>query len=229
MSKWTLFKGPGSTAIDPVLYESRDGWLKGRAKRIGGSDAAAVVGMSPYMTNEQLWELKTGRREQLDISDKDVVRYGVNAEEHLRELFKLDFPDYYVGYKPYNLFLNPEYPFAHASLDGWLSKDGRNGILEIKTGYINNALKSTDWKGRIPDNYYCQILHYLMVTGFDFAIVKAQLKHQFGDEMPYLETRHYMIERADVEDDIAYLAEKEREFWDCVTANKRPGVILPAI
>lgn len=211
------------------IYEDRDAWLKGRAKRIGGSDAAAILGKSPYMTNEQLWEIKTGRREQEDISDKAVVQYGVAAEDHLREMFKLDFPDYYVDYIPNNLFLNPEFPFAHASLDGWLSKDGRSGVLEIKTALINGALQKEKWNERIPDTYYCQVLHYLMVTGFDFAILKAQLKYEFEGELPYLQTRHYLIERKDVEADIAYLAEKEREFWRYVQDDVRPATLLPEI
>ena len=226
MSKWTVLKGG---AGDPVIYEGRDAWLKGRAKRIGGSDAAAILGKSPYMTNERLWEIKTGRREQEDISDKAVVQYGIAAEDHLRELFKLDFPDIYTAYVPYNLFLNPEFPFAHASLDGWLSKDGRLGILEIKTALINGSLQREKWNDRIPDSYYCQVLHYLMVTGFDFAILKAQLKYEFPDELPYLQTRHYLIERSDVENDIAYLAEKEREFWQNVIDDVRPATLLPDI
>lgn len=215
--------------MGPTLYADRGEWLKARGRRIGGSDAAAVLGKSPFMTNERLWEIKTGRREQDDISDLDVVQYGTEAEEHLRELFQLDFPDYYVGYEPHNMFVNEDYPFAHASLDGWLVKDGRLGILEIKTALINTKLQSLMWKDQIPEYYYCQVIHYLMVTGFEFAILKAQLKHQIGDELPYLQTRHYMIERKDVEADIKYLAEKEKEFWEYVVKDKRPATILPAI
>ena len=227
MSKWTVYRGGVG---DPILYDSKDAWLDGRGKRIGGSDSASILGKSPYMNNEQLWEIKTGRRTQPDISDNDVVRYGIHAEEHLRELFKLDFPDIYTAYVPYNLFLNPDYPFAHASLDGWLSKDGRLGILEIKTALINSTMQAQKWKDQmIPDIYYCQILHYLMVTGWDFAILKAQLKYQFDDEMPFLQTKHYYIERSDVEEDIKTLEEAERKFWDYVVNDIRPAIVLPEI
>lgn len=214
---------------NPRLYECRDDWLLARSRRIGGSDAAAVIGKSPYMTNERLWEIKTGRRPQPDISDDAAVWYGTEAETHLRELFKLDFPEYRVNYEPYNMFVNEETPWAHASLDGWLVKDGRTGILEIKTAFVNSKLQADLWSDRIPDQYYCQLLHYLMVTGFDFAILKAQLKHQIGDELPYLQTRHYMIERSEVEGDIEYLKEAEREFWRCIKEDRRPATILPEI
>ena len=210
-------------------FRTREDWLEARQNRIGGSDAAAVLGKSPFITNERLWEIKTGRRVQDDISSEDAVRYGTYAEDLLRELFKIDFPDYYVGYEPNNMFTNPKYPFAHASLDGWLNKDGKMGILEIKTAFVNTRLQSDMWKDQIPDYYYCQVLHYLMVTGLDFVILKAQLKHQIGDELPYLQTRHYYIDRSDVEADIAILEDAERNFWRHVQEDTRPAVILPEI
>lgn len=217
-----------SKVINKQFFDTREDWLAARANTIGGSDAAAVIGKSPYMTNERLWEIKTGRRQQ-DVAENDAMIYGTFAEGPLRELFRLDFPEYFVGHEPYNLFKNPDMPFAHASLDGWLCKDGRPGILEIKTAFVNTKLQAELWKEQIPDQYYCQILHYLMVTGFDFAILKAQLKYQIGDELPYIQTRHYMVEREDVAADIIYLREAEIGFWECVKADKRPATLLPEI
>lgn len=211
-------------------YGSREEWLQGRQGRIGGSDAAATVGASPYMTNVQLWEIKTGRRQQADISDNPLVWYGTHAEDHLRELFRLDFPDYEVFYKENNLWASEECPFAHASLDGWL-KDGhgRNGILEIKTATITSAVQRAKWKDSIPQNYYCQVIHYLMVTGFEFAILKAQLKNEWPGQLPSLQTEHYLIERSEVQADIDYLREAEERFWYYVQKDKRPPLILPEI
>jgi len=71
-------------------------------------------------------------------------------------------------------------------------------------------------------------LHYLLVTEFDFAILKAQLKYRHNDEM-WLVTKHYHIERSEVEEDIKYLAEKEKEFWGYIERNERPPLILPDI
>ena len=181
------------------------------------------------MTNERLWEIKTGRREQADISDVEAVMYGTKAEDYLRELFRLDFPEYQVEYFPNNMFTNPEMPWAHASLDGWLKKDSRKGILEIKTAFINSRMQSDLWKDQIPDYYYCQVLHYLLVTGWDFVILKAQLKYQMGDELPFMQTRHYLIERKDVAVDMIYLREAEKDFWWNIIEDVRPATILPEI
>ena len=208
---------------------SRDEWLQARGKRIGGSEASAVVGLNPYMSNTDLWSIKTGRREAEDISDKPYVRYGHDAEPLLRELFKLDFPDYKVGYRDNNLFLNSKYPWAHASLDGWLQDpEGRTGILEIKTTEILQSMQKEKWKDRIPDNYYLQVLHYMMVMEADFACLKAQLKYDFYGDI-YLQTRHYWLERSDIEEDLRILEAHEREFWNHTQSGIQPATILPEI
>ena len=208
---------------------SRDEWLQARGKRIGGSEASAVVGLNPYMSNTDLWDIKMGLKIPEDISEKPYVRYGHDAEPLLRDLFRLDFPDYKVGYVDNNLFINSRYPWAHASLDGWLQDpEGRTGILEIKTTEILQSMQKEKWKDRIPDNYYLQVLHYMMVMEADFACLKAQLKYDYDGDI-YLQIRHYWIERQDVENDIRTLSEKEEEFWHHMQNGTRPATLLPEI
>lgn len=216
-------------ATEKYVFANRKEWLEARTTHIGGSDASACVGMNPYKSNVELWEEKTGRRIPEDISDKDYVIYGTKAEHYLRELFALDFPEYRVIYQENNMFLNEAYPWMHASLDGELvDQDGRHGILEIKTTNILQSMQREKWHDRIPDNYYCQVLHYLAVTEYDFAVLKAQLKSEWAGELR-ITTKHYFIERKNVEEDIKYLVEAEKRFWDCVTARQKPDLILPAI
>lgn len=216
--------------VEVKYLKDRDEWLQHRMSRIGGSDASCIVGMNPYRSNVELWQIKTGQVEPEDISDKPYVQYGTHAEAYLRELFQLDFPQYQVIYAENNMFLNDKYPFAHASLDGWMieKETGRTGILEIKTTNILQSMQKEKWNHRIPDNYYIQVLHYLMVTEFDFAILKAQLKSEFNGEV-YLQTRHYKVERSEVEEDIRFLESAERKFWQQVQERKKPALILPEI
>lgn len=216
-------------AVKMLTFPSRAEWLKARGNTIGGSDASAVLGMNPYKTNEDLWLEKTGQAIPEDISGKACVEYGTDAEPLLRELFKLDFPEYQVFYEENNLFLNDEYPWGHYSADGWLlDKDGRKGILEIKTTEILQSMQKEKWNQRIPDNYYIQCLHGLMIMEADFVILKAQLKTVFNG-IPYIQVKHYPIERSDVEDDIRYLAAEEKRFGSCIQTGKRPNLILPNI
>lgn len=215
--------------VKKTIFTSREEWLSARENHIGGSDAASCLGLNPYKDNVTLWEEKMGITMPEDISDQDYVRYGTDAEKHLRALFSMDFPEYQVFYDEDNMFINTAYPWMHASLDGELvDKHGRRGILEIKTTNILQSMQMEKWRDRIPDNYYCQILHYLAVTEYDFVILKAQLKSEWGGELR-ITTRHYFIERKDVEEDIRYLVEAERQLWKCVETGCRPNLILPAI
>lgn len=215
--------------IQMRTYETREEWLKARKSYIGGSDAAAVLGMNPWMSNTELWEIKTGRRKKTFLDDNEFVKYGHAAEPLLRELFKLDYPEMEVFYEEGNMWTNDRFPFAHASLDSWLKDEfGRLGILEIKTSNLLNKSMSDKWKDQIPDNYYLQCLHYMMVLEADFAIVKAQLKSERDGDV-YLQTKHYWIERRDVEEDIETLREAEEEFYQCILRDKEPALILPEI
>lgn len=211
------------------VFKNRDDWLRGRKTYIGGSDAACIIGLDPYKTNVELWEFKTGRKQQEDISGKPYVKYGTDAEKYLRELFKLDFPQFKVGYYEYNFCTNDKYPWAHASLDGWLTdENGRRGILEIKTTNIQSQQQKMKWENQIPDNYFVQVLHYLMVTEFDFAILKAQLKWERDDDV-FCVTKHYRIERSDVEADFELLENSEKAFYEFIKSDIQPPLILPEI
>lgn len=210
---------------------SRQEWLEERKKGIGGSDAATIMGLNPYKTNVELWKEKTGKKEAEDISDKPYVKYGTLAEEYLRELFKLDYQQYEVKHEENTIIKHPKYDFLFASLDGTLidKETGELGVLEIKTTNILQSMQKEKWKDRIPDNYFCQVLHYLNVTGYSFAILKAQLKYKYGDEIR-LETKHYKILRSEVEEDIKLLEQKEIEFWNnYVVKDIKPNTQLPEI
>lgn len=215
--------------IEKTILTSREEWLKHRMQGIGGSEISAVVGLNPYMSNVDLWERKTGAVEPEDISGKPYVQYGTQAEPLLRELFKLDFPQYQVFYEENNSFQNTRYPWALASLDGWLrDENGRVGVWECKTTNILQSMQKEKWNHKIPMNYFCQVLFYMAVIEADFAILKAQMKTEF-DGVPYLQTRHYLVERADVQEDMDYLMEKGAAFWECVKSKEKPALILPEI
>ena len=207
----------------------RSQWLVGRSKGIGGSDAGAIIGVNRFKTNVQLWEEKMGNVKPADLSDNPYVRYGTLAEPSIRNLFALDYPEYTVEYHENRLLRSTIKPFMQASLDGELiDQNGRRGILEIKTSNMMSASAWSNWEDRIPDSYYAQILHYLIVTGYGFAVLRAHLVYS-KDRDVRTTVRHYFIERSDVIEDMDYLAEKEQEFWDGLQKGIRPNLILPAL
>ncbi|MDR1426087.1 MAG: YqaJ viral recombinase family protein [Rickettsiales bacterium] len=177
------------------------------------------------ISNVDLWKLKTGRTVEEDISGKDCVIRGVALEPLLREIYARLNPDVTVNHDDYTLVRHPKYDYLLATLDGIITgPDGKRGILEIKTCQLN-GYNYVDWQNRIPDNYYCQILHYLLVTGFDYAVVFALL---LGREQHSIKT--YRFEARERKREIIYLKEKEIEFWEeYVLEDREPPLILPKI
>lgn len=209
--------------------KDHDEWLRARLNGIGGSDAGTALGKNKYKNNVELWREKTGQLIPEDISDKPAVKYGKLAEEHIRELFRLDHPEYTVDYHEFYMYVNDDHPFIFATLDGELTDEkGRRGILEIKTCTIQNSNQWTEWEDKIPDTYYAQILHQLAATGWEFAVLTAYIRY-YRDGVMRAAVRHYFIERGEVESDIEWLIGKEKKFWESVTKNKEPSLILPEI
>lgn len=216
--------------------QTTEEWHAARSKGIGASEAAAVIGLSPWLDNVELWRRKTGRSKAPDISNNEAVSYGHAAEAPIRELFALDYPEYDVTYGgAFDMVFHAEHPFIFATLDGRLTEKetGRKGVLEIKTTSIVRSMQREKWwrdgQPCIPDQYYCQCLHQLLATGFQYVALHAQLKYNYGDDIRS-ERRTYHIEREEVKDDLDYLLEAEVKFWnENVLKDKPPDLILPGI
>lgn len=213
--------------IEKIILEDHAAWLARRKNSIGGSDAACIIGLNPWKSNRQLWEEKKGITPAPDISERAVVKYGTQAEAPLRELFRLDFPELIVEYEANNLWTNTDYPFAHYSADGILYEPGgRMGLLEIKTVHMVSGIQREKWRDSIPDNYYCQLLWGMAVTGAEFAILKASQIYENGADK-WSVSKHYRLERAEHEGEIEELMEAGRKFAESLLNNTPPAVILP--
>lgn len=226
--------------VKKVILENRDEWLTVRAKRLGGSDASACLGKNPWMTNLKLWELKTMRAVQPDISEVPSVKFGVEAEPSIRELFRLDHPELKVFYEPNNIWFNDKLPFAHASLDGWLEDErGRLGVLEIKTSTISSRAQRDKWFPdnantrycqHLPENYLYQAIHCMNVIEADFVWLRAYLRFTH-DGFYWIEIKDYYFEKTDenIQPRSEELMEAEARFWKYVESNEEPALILPEL
>ena len=215
-----------------VIPRTHEEWLQERKKGLGASDAGTIIGVNKWKSNVELWQEKIGLREPEDISYKSYVQYGHDAEPHLRALFALDHPELRVTYEsPYKMIFSDELPFIFATPDGELEElaTGRKGGLEVKTTEIMNPRQWLEWKGRIPDQYFAQVCHQFLATGWDFIFLLAQIKwtNREGEKLKMI--KEYPIERRDVLDSIEYLKPMEIDFWHHVKTKKEPGLILPTI
>jgi len=192
----------------------REQWLAGR--RLGGSDASVIVHMNPYKSIVDLYLEKIGTKEPKDLSKNPRVQHGNAAEPILRDLFKINFPEYQMYYKEYELLIDDEYDFMTASLDGELTHpELGKGVWEAKSTEPRNKDALAEWNGSIPDTYFPQLLHNMMVSGYQYAILSVIiLRRTFDGSLPNQEIRNYFFDRKDVEEDIAYLREHEINFWN---------------
>ena len=150
----------------------RESWLEGRQELgIGGSDAAAVCGLSPWTSPVELWKIKTGQKKQKDISANAAVERGVRMEPALRELYAAMNPQIRVEHYPYDILAQSERPWLTATLDGELTdENGRHGILEIKTGQTMKKVDYEKWAdGNVPIYYLAQTQWQLLATGWGFV------------------------------------------------------------
>lgn len=206
-----------------ISLNSREEWKKKRLKQgLGGSEAAAVVGMSPWMSNLELWDIKTGNKKPKDLSGNADVERGHRLEPALRELFSALNPDYEVEYHEFDMIFQKERPWLFATLDGELTEKetGRKGVLEIKTSNPQGKAAWAEWEDKIPNAYYLQTLHQLAATGYDFIVLFAGLFTANGQIL----CRTYAYERADVQADLDWLVEQETAFWDKVQKREMPGM-----
>lgn len=184
---------------------SRSEWLVRRKKSIGGSDAAAIVGLSAYASPYTVWADKTGRLP--DKPDTEAMRQGRDLEDYVARRWEEE-----TGkrVKRVNAMLyRPEYPFAHADVDRWVV--GENAGLECKTTSTLNIKK---FKGvEFPEQYYVQCVHYMAVTGADRWYLAVMILGQ--------DFLIYTLERD--QEEIDALMEAERDFWNLVQADRPPA------
>lgn len=190
--------------IEQIKTEDREQWLEVRRTGIGGSDAAAVVGLNPWRSPYTLWLDKMGRLPEKEITE--AIRQGTDLEEYVVDRFCEQ-----TGKKVQRknrVLRNEKYPFALANVDRWIV--GENAGLECKTTSTLDYKKFKD--GEFPATYYLQCMHYMAVTGADKYYLAILV---FGKEFIVIE-----IERD--EELIEDLMKSEEQFWNEYVLKKIP-------
>ena len=90
-----------------IRCKTREEWLSKRNIGIGASESAAILGLSPWKTANDLWLEKTGNRMPKDLSDDPYIQKGVRLEPALRELFRAVHPEFKIYHEPYDMWYQP--------------------------------------------------------------------------------------------------------------------------
>lgn len=190
---------------------SRDDWLEVRKNGIGGSDAAAAVGLNPYLSALELWLIKTGRDANLPKPDADDLTEPVYWGTLLEPIVAASYTKHTGNrVRRVNAVLqHPAIPWMLANIDREVVGNRDVQLLECKTaGEFGARL----WRDGVPEYVQLQVQHQLAVTGKQAADVAVLLCGQ------KLEVHRV------VRDDalIARLIELEAAFWRYVETDTPP-------
>lgn len=165
--------------VDDITTLTEAEWLQWRTKGIGGSDVAAVLGISPWKTRRDLYYEKTGVEPMEEDTNNWVAKeVGHRLEDLVAEIYQRR-----TGYTVYpirKIFQHPLFPFLIADVDYFVQKpNGKRGILECKT---SNYMAKDKWADdAIPRYYEVQGKHYMSVTNLDFAAFACLFGNSEGD------------------------------------------------
>ena len=199
-----------------------------RTTYIGGSDSAAILGVSKWATPIQCYRKKIGETvdDETDLARQKVFRRGKRLEPLVIDMLEEEIGLVVTKRSPPdnpNRYTDPEFPWMKAEIDFefLVTKE----IVEYCEGLIDPVLIGTTQNGEIktshplvahqwgeqltddvPIEYASQSMHGMMVTGRQFCL--------YGTLIGADDLTLYGVRRDDQLIDVMRL--REIAFWNCV-------------
>lgn len=194
-----------------------------RTKYLGGSDAASILGVSPWTTPFMLFQKKIGAYvEELSPAKRRILERGHRWEPIVLEMLVDELTD-----RGHNVevvatgqrYLDPEFDFLAAEIDAELIVDGEPVNGEMKTaGYFAAGAWGEYDSNEVPIYYLAQVMHGLMIQPRQRAVVAAVTGF---DERPMIR----WVDRD--EETIAAIRAREIEFWQRIQTGDAPDPVTP--
>ena len=188
---------------------SYEEWKEQRRKGIGGSDAGVVAGLNKWKSPIRLYLEKIG--EFKDEEQNEAMYWGNKMEDLVAKEYS-ERTGNYVERRNF-ILIHPEHDWMIANLDRVIypNDDSKGpGVLECKNV---SEYRKDEWKDdEVPPEAYCQLMHYLAVTGYEWGVIAALVG---GNKFVWKE-----FERD--EDFINSLISIESEFWKRVEDRNPP-------
>lgn len=168
----------------------RENWLKERKNYIGGSDIAAILGLSQYRSAIDVYLDKLSP--ETDNNMSEAAKWGILLEDTVAKVYEQK-TDLKVELEP-NVIYHPEHKFLAANIDRWV--DDKKYILECKTtSFMNSKGWGEQYTDQVPESYLCQVAHYaaicdvpkidiaVLIGGQDFRIYTYNRNKEFEDKI----------------------------------------------
>jgi putative phage-type endonuclease len=185
-----------------------------RNSGLGGSDVAAVAGLSPYRTPSDVFLIKTGRVPSM--KHNPATDWGQRLEglvlDRFQEVTKLKVMRNLLPDGSQERLVHPKYPWAYGHPDAYLQDNP--GLVEVKTtGHHMAAHWGEEGTDEIPTDYLCQIQWYLELRDDPICHVPVLVDGRYF--------KLYKVERDP--EFAAHLLEAGERFWkDHILTNTPP-------
>ncbi len=194
-----------------------------RSTYLGGSDVAAILGVSPWTTPFMLFQKKTGAYvEELTPAKRRILERGARWEPIVLEMMIDELTDrgHDVELVATNRrYLDPECSFLAAEIDAELIVDGEPVNGEMKTaGYFAAGAWGEYDSNEVPIYYLAQVMHGLMIQPRQRTVIAAVTGF---DERPMIR----WVDRD--EETITAIRAREIEFWERIQRGDPPDPITP--
>ena len=183
-------------------------WLEKRKHYITGTDAAKLLGLSPFGSIFDVWLDKTGQAPE--FAQSAAMRSGTAFESAILKMYAEDTDAKLEHVDGYNLVTCDKYPRLGASLDGW------NHSLGIPVDAKNIRWKDEKWgdawTDEFPEYYKTQLQVQMMVTGAKFAHLAVMFSGQ-----------DFNIYTMEYDEDLAQkIVDASEAFWPYVENSEMP-------
>jgi putative phage-type endonuclease len=190
-------------------------WLELRTTGIGGSDAGAIMGLNKYASPLTIY---LSKKNVEGFKGNAATEWGHILEDPIRKKAAEELGIEIVSVP--GMYTSNDIPYMNANLDGLCHAQNQVTIggetveglggFEIKTSSRGEGFSEDE----IPDSYYCQVQHYMAVTGLNWFILTAFF-------MNTKRAKHYIVKR---NDDFIYtqLIPAEKNFWENFVLTNNP-------
>jgi putative phage-type endonuclease len=215
-----------SQVLAQAKASAHEEWLAKRRSGIGGSDIAAILGLSTWKTAVGVWLDKTGQSTEDAVGNSEAAYFGTLFEAEIAREYgrRTDRAVQRVN----RILRHPEHEWAIGNIDRAVVSPGSrvrvaedggtllgaDGLLEVKTA---SMFKASEW-GRdgdddaVPLHYQAQVMWYLGITGQPWCDVTALIGGQ-----------RMVIRRIHRDDEtIAAMLERAHEFWHRHVLTRKP-------
>lgn len=174
--------------VNLIECGSREAWIRERSKSIGASDAAAILGASPWRSKLDVYAEKVLALDSIDagvapplVVETEEMEWGTALEDPIAQKFAERTHLIVAAPTPFSLYRPTDLQIAHATPDRFLMKpdrqfvDAESGLLEIKT---TAGWKAEEWEDDAPLHVTVQIQAQMFVLGLSWGYVTVLIGGQ---------------------------------------------------